>query len=426
VSTSLPASASSSFPAAPVTPPAVSRVDAYVARQAILDVKGRVFGYELLYRAAPGDTACRLNKDLASARTMTEAVIDFGVDVLTGGRPAFINLTRPLLVDEACTLLSPASAVFEVLEDVDVDGEVIAACRRLHQLGYQLALDDFVAGSGAEALLPYVAFVKVDVLSTPAAELEALAHRLTRPGLTLIAEKVESREAFEQCRRAGYGLFQGYYFQKPVMRSGAALPAQHAACLRLLSELNRPDITVGQLEALVKQDATISLRVLRCVNSAGFGIRRDVSSIREALVLLGLGPIRKWASIWCLASLSAGRTPELATLALVRARSCERLGEGLPDVAEQELFLVGLCSLLDAMLDKPMPEALEHVALAPAVQHALLGEPTATRYLLDAVVAYERGHWDDAIRAARSAAASDAALPAAYAEALTWTRDLAL
>jgi EAL and modified HD-GYP domain-containing signal transduction protein len=402
--------------------PGVLRTDAYVARQAILDARGRVFGYELLYRASPGDTTCRLDKDLASARTMTESVIDFGVDVLTGGRPAFINLTRALLVEEACTLLSPAVAVFEVLEDVDVDLEVIAACRRLHQQGYRLALDDFIAGSSAEALLPYASFVKVDVLTTPEAEAEALARRLARPGLTLLAEKVESREVFERCRRAGYTLFQGYYFQKPVMRSGVTLPAQHTACLHLMSALNKPDITVAQLEVLVKQDASISLRVLRCVNSAGFAIRRDVSSIREALVLLGVGPIRKWAAIWCLAGLSAGRTAELATLALVRARSCERLGAGIRDVAGEELFLVGLCSLLDAMLDKPMEEALAHVPLSPAVQQALLGGETSMRYLLDAVVAYERGQWDDAIQAARTATASEAALPAAYAEALAWTR----
>jgi EAL and modified HD-GYP domain-containing signal transduction protein len=262
----------------------------------------------------------------------------------------------------------------------------------------------------------------VDVLTTPEAEAEALARRLARPGLTLLAEKVESREVFERCRRAGYTLFQGYYFQKPVMRSGVTLPAQHTACLHLMSALNKPDITVAQLEVLVKQDASISLRVLRCVNSAGFAIRRDVSSIREALVLLGVGPIRKWAAIWCLAGLSAGRTAELATLALVRARSCERLGAGIRDVAGEELFLVGLCSLLDAMLDKPMEEALAHVPLSPAVQQALLGGETSMRYLLDAVVAYERGQWDDAIQAARTATASEAALPAAYAEALAWTR----
>jgi EAL and modified HD-GYP domain-containing signal transduction protein len=402
------------------------RTAAYVARQPILDARGRVYGYELLYRAGPGETTCWLDKDLASARTVTDAVINLGIDVLTGGHPAFINLTRTLLVDDACTLLPPAAAVFEVLEDVEVDAEVVAACQRLQAAGYRLALDDFTSGSGAEALLPYVAFVKVDVLATPPAEAEALAKRLARPGLTLVAEKVESIDVYDQCRRAGYTLFQGYYFQKPVMRSGAALPAQHAACLRLLSELNRPDITVAKLEAIVKHDASVSLRVLRCVNSAAFAIRREVSSIREALVLLGIGPIRKWASVWCLAGLTAGRTPELATLALLRARSCERLGEGVPNVVEEELFLVGLCSLLDAMLEKPMAEAVGHLTLAPAVERTLLGAPTVSRPLLDAVIAYERGQWDDAVCAARAGSASEAALPAAYAAALAWTRELSL
>jgi EAL and modified HD-GYP domain-containing signal transduction protein len=420
----MPSDMSTSVSAPVSTSAATPRPGAFVARQAILDIRGRVFGYELLYRAGPNATACTLDKDLASARTMTDAVLDIGVDVLTGGRPAFINLTRALLVDEACTLLPRDAAVFEVLEDVAVDADVITACRRLHARGYRLALDDFTPGSPAEALLPYAAFVKVDVMALPPATVEAVATRLARPGLVLVAEKVESLEVYERCQRAGYSLFQGYFFQKPVLTSGAALPAQHVACLRLLSALNRPDLTVNELEALVKQDASVSLRVLRCVNSAAFAVRREVSSIREAIVLLGLGPIRKWASIWCLAGLGAGRTPELATLALLRARSCERLGEGVPHVVEDELFLVGLCSLLDAMLERPMPEALKHMALAPSVEQALLGQPTASRRLLEAVLAYERGHWDDAVTAAQSAAASDLSLPTAYAAALTWMREL--
>lgn len=404
--------------------PPLDRTGIYVARQPLLDAQGRVFGYELLYRAGPEETACQVGDELASARTMTEAVVDIGLHVLTNGRPAFINLTRSLLVDEECTVLPPSMTVIEILEDVAVDADVLAACRRLNAAHYRLALDDFVPGSSAEVLLPYVSFVKVDVLATPRAEAEALARRLARPGLTLVAEKVESADVYEWARNAGYQLFQGYYFQKPAMHAGRALPAGQLACLRLLSELNRADVTVGEIEALVKQDVSISLRVLRCVNSAGFAVRREVSSIREALVLLGIAPVRKWASVWCLAGLNAGRTPELATLALVRARSCECLGETRPDVEAQELFLVGLCSLLDAMLDRPMPEALSLLTLAPRVERTLLGEPTTLRGFLDAVVAYERGRWDDALRAARHAAIPERTLPAAYEAALSWAHGL--
>ena len=145
--------------------------------------------------------------------------------------------------------------------------------------------------------------------------------------------------------------------------------------MRLLSELNRPNLTVLELEELIKQDASLSLKVLRCVNSAALPLRREVRSIHDAVVLLGIGPIRQWASVWALASLNTGGSPELATLALLRARSCELLARELAGVDTAELFLVGLCSLLDAMLGRPMADALEHLPLSPAAKRTLLGEP---------------------------------------------------
>ena len=172
----------------------------------------------------------------------------------------------------------------------------------------------------------------------------------------MVAEKVETREVFDATREAGYTLFQGYYFRRPVIQTGVTLPAKHAIYMRLLSALNRENLTVLELEELIKQDASLSLKVLRCVNSAALPLRREVRSIHDAVVLLGIGPIRQWASVWALASLNTGGSPELATLALLRARSCELLGARVAETDTAELFLVGLCSLLDAMLGRPMAE----------------------------------------------------------------------
>lgn len=395
-----------------------------VARQPILDRQDRVFGYELLYRAAPGDTACTTDGDLAGARVLTDAVLDIGLDTLTGGRLAFINLTRALLVGDGSTIVPAGGAVLEIREDVSIDPEVTRKVQELRAAGYRLALDDFVPGSDAEALLPFVEFVKLDVLALSEALLESEAQRLLARGLTLVAEKVETREMHERLKGMGYHLFQGYYFSKPVIHAGAALPARHMAYLGLLAELNRPDLTVGELEALVKQDASLSLRVLQCVNSAAFGIRREVTSIREALVLLGIEPIRKWASVWCLAGLNTGNSAELATLALLRARSCEVLGEGLTEVENSELFIVGLCSLLDVMLHRTMPDALQYLPLSSGAQRALLGDTNRMRSVLDAVIAYEGGAFEQASSDAVRAGAPASRLPDAYASALRWARQL--
>ena len=231
----------------------------HVARQPILDVKGQVFGYELLYRATQTDTSCTAEGDLASARVLTDAVLEVGLDTLTGGRPAFLNLTKPLITSKVATLLPKTAAVFELREDVEVDDTVIEACRDLHARGYRLALDDFVAGSAAEQLLPYVSFVKIDVQLTDMPLVLELPRRYKSQRVTMVAEKVETREVFEATKKAGYTLFQGYYFRRPVIQTGKAMPANHATYMRLLAELNREDLTILELEALIKQDAALSL-----------------------------------------------------------------------------------------------------------------------------------------------------------------------
>ena len=396
----------------------------HVARQAILDARGHVIGYELLYRGSVRDTACTVEGDVAGASVLTGAMLDLRLDTLTDGRTAFINVTRSMLINGIATLLRPSLAVFELREDITVDAEVIEACRALCESGYRLALDDFVPGSPAEALLPFVSHVKVDTLAIARDTVTELVRRLAPKGIAIIAEKVETREVFDWAREAGCGLFQGHYFRRPEMRSGGVVATRHVSHLRLLAALNQPALTIERLEDLVKQDAALSLRVLQCINSAAFPIRREVRSIGEALVLLGVGPIRKWASIWCLSKLSAGVTTELATVALLRARACELLGDEVSDASSGELFLVGLCSLLDVMLGRPMGEAIAELPLSDAARDALLGRDNSLRRVLASVIAYEDGGWEDAVASAETIGALEPHLQQAYTGALIWAHEL--
>jgi c-di-GMP-related signal transduction protein len=396
----------------------------HVARQAILDARGHVIGYELLYRGSVRDTACTVEGDVAGASVLTGAMLDLRLDTLTDGRTPFINVTRSMLINGIATLLRPSLAVFELREDITVDGEVIEACRALCESEYRLALDDFVPGSPAEALLPFVSHVKVDTLVMARADVTSLVRRLAPAGVTIVAEKVETREVFEWARDAGCGLFQGHYFRRPEMRSGGMIPGRQVTHLRLLAALNHPSLTMERLEELVKQDAALSLRVLQCINSAAFPIRREVRSIGDALVLLGVEPIRKWASIWCLSKLSAGASSELTTMALLRARACELLGDEVSDAAPGELFLVGLCSMLDAFLGRPMAEAIAELPLSEAARAALLGGDNALRSILDTVIAYEDGGWEDAVVSAETLGAPEPQLQQAYSGALIWAHEL--
>jgi c-di-GMP-related signal transduction protein len=408
-----------------LAPAADSRTVLCVARQPILNRARRVFGYELLYREAVDSSGCAVPSNLASSRVLSDAVLAVGLDRLTCGKPAFVNFTRSLLLSGAGGLLPPASLVIEVLESVEVDKEVIDACRRLRASGYALALDDFVPDSDAEALLPHVRYVKVDVLVTSALERQRLAARLKPMGVCLIAEKVETQEMADAVLSGGYSLVQGYHFCRPTTFAAAAIPARRMTHLRLFAALSDADLTVEQLEGLIKHDVSLSYRILRSVNSAAHGIQREVTSVREALVLLGLDYIRKWASVWALAGLNDGGTHETMAVALLRARSCEVLGAALGgrDKA-QAAFLLGLCSLLDVIVGRPMTEVLGEMPLPSDTRTALLGEPNRDRRILDAVIAYERGDFTGAVETLKPLGLPEKTLTDAYADALTWAREV--
>lgn len=410
--------------------PAVdSRDTVCVVRQPILDSSGRVFGYELVYRGEDGadnpDAGAGEGDDLARARVISDAVLGLGLENLTDGLPAFLTLSRDLLVCGAGTLLPSDGTVLELPEGLPADEEVVQACRRLREQGYKLALNGLGPAADMAALQPLVQFIKVDVARLTPAERQALPGQFTAHGIRLIATHVETFELARDLQQAGYAFFQGYYFCKPDKVGTEALPGRRLAYLNLLTALNKPNVSISEVEDLVKHDLTLSYRVLRCINSASFGLRREVTSIRQALVLLGMGQIQKWASVWSMAGLNSGGTSETVSMAIIRARCCELLGNRLlGDEAGAEYFLLGLCSLLDSMLRRPMTEALAEVPVSPAIKAALLGESNTPRLVLDAVVAYERGEWDLAEDAANQALFDPAMLPKAYADALRWAREL--
>jgi EAL and modified HD-GYP domain-containing signal transduction protein len=268
--------------------------------------------------------------------------------------------------------------------------------------------------------------VKIDLLLTPHESLAPLTSRLRARGLCVLAEKVETAEAFEAARTAGCSLFQGYFFCRPTTHATGALAPHRVAYLRLLAALNQPTLTLAKLEAIIKQDASFSYRVLRLANSAASSRQQPVHSIRDALLLIGQDRVRKWASIWAMAGVGEHATKELLNLTILRARWCELLGEA-PSYRGHgsDHFLLGLCSLLDVILAKPMEIALHDLPLSTDTRAALLGVENAERHMLDAVVAYERGAWETAQQTAARGGIAEGSLPNAYIGALKWTWALA-
>jgi EAL and modified HD-GYP domain-containing signal transduction protein len=392
----------------------------FVARQPILDERHQVFAYELLCR----DAGPVSNSVDTSARTLDAAVLSVGLEALTGGKLAFLSMSRDVLLSDVVTLLPPEGLVLELPADSGGDPHVVAACRGLADRGYTLALDGFRVGDPGIALQPFADFVKVDVTGVAAADLSAVIAHVRANGIRPIASHVETHDAFDVARAAGCLLFQGYYFCQPRTFAVKAISTRPLAQVALVAALNQPHVTLGAIEDLLKRDPRLSLRVLRCVNSAGFGLRREVHSIREALLLLGLHQIRKWASVWALAGVNGG-SPELVSITVIRARCCELLGArmNVPD-GGAEYFLLGLCSLLDVVADRPMEEAVKELPLTQDTRDALLGRENPARHVLDAVMFHERGDWDAATEAAARVGLDADSLPEAYHQALSWARQV--
>ncbi len=396
----------------------------YVARQPILDAKERVVAYELLFRAGLENVYACDSADRASASVIADAFALFGIESLTGGKPAFLNFTREALLQDFASLLPPDFAVIELLETVTPDPEVVRACRRLKARGYRLALDDFTWGEDWAPLLELADIVKVDFLATRGEERIAMARRLRPFDVTLLAEKVEMRSDFEAGRGAGYTWFQGFFFERPNIVVGRDVQGYLHNYVRILQVVSAPDCDLREVEQVARRDVSLCLKLLRMANSAAFGKKGRVDSIQHALSMLGLSEVRKWIALLTLAGLAEGKPAELIRTTLVRARFCEEVAEGFGlEEHATDLFLVGLFSLLDALLDRPMKEVLAELPLADDIDDAVrrcggpLGGPLAC------VIAWERGNWTAIDVALRDVPATGDALASAYLRAIEWARN---
>jgi EAL and modified HD-GYP domain-containing signal transduction protein len=396
-------------------------LSSFVARQPIVDRERQLFGYELLCRPSLDATSCIAPYEQASARVLVTAVTDIGLQVLTEGKPAFVNVTRALLLDGAPMALPPSSIVVELLETIDADPEVLTACARLRDEGFQIALDDFALTDANAALIPFADYIKVDVLASNADERRRVLDHVGPRDVKLLAEKVESQEVFEQVVREGFDYFQGYFFGRPVTQQARTISGHQVGVLQLMQAVQNPDLGIDALETRIKQNSTMAYRVLRAVNGAGVGLRKEVRSIREALVLLGRQTIRRWVTVLALADLGGSGSTTLVTWSAVRARFCELIGErSNRPLLQPRGFLLGMCSLLDGVLDCPMPVVLEALPLDTATKAALLGAPSDLGVLLECVVAYERGEWSRCYELAAEIGVEPTVLPGLYAEALRW------
>ena len=365
----------------------------YLARQPILDQRGAVRAYELLYRDGPGSMFCG-DGDLAT-QTMIDNTLLFGLQNLTNGLGAFVNCTADTLIGQQIHVLPPATTVLEILETVEPSAKVIDACRHLKRAGYRLALDDFLYRSDFEPLIAIADYIKIDYLNSSVEQRRELLRHLGEFHGTLLAEKIETKAEYDEACEDGCTLFQGYFFCKPSFLKKGRVPANRCVHLELLQMLQEQPLNLPRISDVVKSEPSLAYRVLRYVNSPICGMRQKVTSIPSAVLTIGDDLMRRIGTLAVTSELNAGPSPEILRMALVRARFCE-ITSPLCSFDSTDQYLLGLFSLLPAMLQKPMEEAISGLPLSAPIRDALLGMPNPFRCPLQWIELHERGEFEKA------------------------------
>jgi len=389
--------------------------EVYVGRQPIFHQALNVYGYELLFRSGHTAHANVIDGNHATSQVIINTFIEIGVEHITNNRQTFINLTRDFLLGEIPLPLHSENIVLQILEDVEVDGALLAAVQKLSAEGFTIALDDFVLKEKNRALLPHADIIKLDLIAMDSETLKKHVHIFKKLNIKLLAEKIETEAEYEMCRQLGFDYYQGYYFCKPRVMSGKHLPANRLALLEMIAKLQSPACDMDELEQIISRDIAISYKLLRIINSPFYGITSKVDSIKKALIVLGLKQLKSWVTVIGL-SMVDDKPAELVNLSLTRAKMCEQLATGF-GCNENAAFTVGLFSMLDVLLDKPLAELVQQLPLDVDVTTALLAREGKPGDLLRLVTLYEKGDW----QAVDTFKLEMHTLRQAYLDALAWS-----
>lgn len=366
-------------------------MDFYIARQPIFTVNKRLFAYELLYRGYQEYTIQNVDGNKATTSLLSTAFFTEGIGKISGNKPCFINFTEDLLFKKIALNFPKSQVVVEVLEGIEPSTRIIDCLKELKKEGYTIALDDFVYDRSLRPLVNVADIIKIDVRLTPLDTIHKTLAALSRYKVKLLAEKVESNAEFEKANKLGFQYFQGYFFSKPEKILVKEIEATKISLFNLMSEVARKKTTLERLNDIISKDLSISYKLLRFLNSAYFYRLEKVRSVKHAIAYLGEKELRRFIILVIVSELAIDKPGELIRQSLVRAKFCELLAQN-SNYAEYELevFLVGMFSLMDAMLDTKMSVLMEKLPVIDMVKEALVAKKGVLAPFLRAVIYYER------------------------------------
>jgi EAL and modified HD-GYP domain-containing signal transduction protein len=364
-----------------------------LARQPIYNRKLEIAAYELLFRGNTSSQNAQFTcGDKATSQVLLNAFGEAGLESICGKHPAYINFTKNLILERPP--FDPDQYVIEILENIEVDDQLIKAIQAAKKAGSKLALDDFILDKNSVQLLSLVDIIKIDVLALNAVQIERFVKVFKPRKITLLAEKVESREMYEFCKSLGFELFQGYFLCRPQIVQGRSMPDDKRLVLKLVKDLTEPDICTRAMTNTLSQDPQMSFKLLKLVNSSAFARIEKCTSLQQAITRLGLSNIRSWATLLALGNLE-DKTIALRQTCLERAILCAKLGEQVGNHTVHEFYTVGLFSLLDAFLDRPILEIIKSIHLPEKMETAILSNNNELGLTLHTSRCFQEGRLGD-------------------------------
>lgn len=403
-------------------------MDTYVARQPIFDLNEKTVAYELLYRNSSVNNYQHTDGDQATTDVIVNSFLNIGIKELSNGKPCFINFTEKLLKLGVPSYFNPLSIVVEILETVELNEDILEICKELKAHGYSIALDDFFVSQWNEMtieILDYVDIIKIDFRTTSRADRQEMIRFIKDRNIQFLAEKVETIEEYIEAKEDGFVYFQGFYFSKPVILNSYDIPSYYHSYFQILKEIESPDPDIEKIKDVIEKDISLSYKLLRLINNPVFRPRNEVSSIKQAIILLGLNEIKKWIYVLAIRGADKGtggsKEREIIELSLKRGKLGELIGRKVGrEVLASKYFLLGMFSLMDSLLHYPMEELLEDLPLSNELKDALSGEKNDEYVMLQFLKDIEHAFHEDLELAFNPTTMQKEELFRLYGEASDW------
>ncbi|WP_213994795.1 HDOD domain-containing protein [Arsukibacterium sp.] len=396
----------------------------YAARQPILDRNKVLYAYELLFRDGLSNVFPEIDGDEATSRMIEGSQFSFGLEDFLDDKPGFINFTLETLLKKYPSMLPKEQVVIEILETVQPGKRLLAECQHLKELGYTLALDDYIHQPVWRHFYPFIDIIKIDFRNTSIDTIKKVKEAIADfPHIKLLAEKVETNEEFQQALEMGFYYFQGFFFSQPEMMQTKALSPAQMTLAELLYETSKAELDLVKITNIFQRDVSLSYKLLRYSNSSIFKRRAEIETIKQALVVLGQVELKKFLSLLFTAQISSDKPAELMRMSMTRARFAEGLASIDGKVDTGKAFLTGLMSLMDAILDEPITSVMEKLPLAKEIKDALVENSGVLADYMALIKYYEAAQWQQANQAMNQLGIASDKVPDAYHTAVQWANE---